>query len=334
MKIMEPKFVDREIEIAKLLELSKQSSTLPIYVYGPEGCGKTRLFKEFIGMFDGIGVYIDALERSELDKALFLSPYIKDCSSLIAEILASTTGSIGRILADKIASILARIASRYKLKNSRIVLVVDDIAHAIGVDKVEWYIKWLYELEWKTIREHEPEAIVFIATTSEGTSLRKVLRHSYSTVKLIWNLPWNGYYQLALQLNPPQMDLIRESWKFTGGNPRKLIELALDYNWNINEWFKKQILRLEPLYREIKVKGLTNELNQVIENPDNIYHKASTRMDQLYHLLLDENLVIYKHMDTLTNTFIQVDSELGIGEYYAWQVPVYKLALEELLKTK
>ena len=326
MKIMEPKFVDREIEIAKLLELSKQSSTLPIYVYGPEGCGKTRLFKEFIGMFDGVGVYIDALERSELDKALFLSPYIKDCSSLIAEIVANLTGNIGRILADKIASILTRIASRYKLKNSRIVLVVDDIAHAIGVEKIEWYIKWLYELEWKTIREHEPEAIVFIATTSEGQSLSEVMRHTYTDVKLVWNLNGESAKKLLLELGISIEKKQEEIWRLTGGNPRAIIEIVRDYEGDISAWKEKILnIRITPMLKQVREKGLIKHLVKAVETQNNI-------TETLEQILVQHNLIIYKAPRTLTDSKIEENLELGIGKYYAWQIPAYREVLKEVLQ--
>ncbi len=72
----EIRFVDRIVELKALKEFCSSFRALPLYVYGPKGCGKTRLLKEFVKRFnnyfgeDAIAIYIDAMERSSLEKAL------------------------------------------------------------------------------------------------------------------------------------------------------------------------------------------------------------------------------------------------------------------------
>jgi len=52
-----------------LREFCSTSRALPLYIFGPEGRGKTRLLREFVKNFtryfsgDGVALYIDALER-------------------------------------------------------------------------------------------------------------------------------------------------------------------------------------------------------------------------------------------------------------------------------
>jgi len=62
------RFVDRERELEALREWCSRSRVTPLYIYGPEGSGKTRLLKEFTLRLkeylggDSIAVYINALE--------------------------------------------------------------------------------------------------------------------------------------------------------------------------------------------------------------------------------------------------------------------------------
>ena len=49
MVLFRAPFVDRALELGFLGGEDGKGSVLPLYVYGPEGCGKTRLLKELIG---------------------------------------------------------------------------------------------------------------------------------------------------------------------------------------------------------------------------------------------------------------------------------------------
>ncbi|RLE83654.1 MAG: hypothetical protein DRJ67_11815, partial [Thermoprotei archaeon] len=49
----EPRFVDRIEELEFLEELSIKGFYPVLYIYGPEGCGKTRLLREFYSRIGG-----------------------------------------------------------------------------------------------------------------------------------------------------------------------------------------------------------------------------------------------------------------------------------------
>jgi AAA+ ATPase superfamily predicted ATPase len=66
------RFVDRERELEALREWCSRSRVTPLYIYGPEGSGKTRLLKEFTLRLkehlggDSIAVYITLLKERVL----------------------------------------------------------------------------------------------------------------------------------------------------------------------------------------------------------------------------------------------------------------------------
>ena len=331
MKAFEPKFINRVEELRALEKLASSTTTLPIYLYGPEGCGKTRLLKEFIRRYQGVGIYIDALERENPFKALQMSPAVENYVDIVKALASSISGEIGRVLVDKLSTILNKVAVKRKLGDESIVIAVDDVTRAIGLNKIEWYVKWLYELIGKLWEKYEPKSILIIATTSEGQSLDLILRHTYASTRLIWNLNQKAFNELIQELNPPNQATIEDLWHVIGGNPRALIEVAYNYKWNINTWLNVLKRKLAKTLITIRSRNLIKELKHVIENPDAIHDKPSPKMEELYKLLIEENLLIYKYMPTLNGGEIPKDLNLSIGEYYAWQIPAYRQILKELL---
>ncbi len=331
MLVTEPRFVDRERELETLRELASYGSPLPIYLYGPEGCGKTRLLREFIKEVRGVTIYIDALERRDPETAIVLNPVIEEVRKFVREVALQAIGPLGTYLADRITLIVEKIAEKVSIEGRSLIVIVDDITRAIGLDRVEWYVKWLYELIGKLHRRYSPKSILIVATTSEGKSLDLVMRHTYTVVKLIWNLPREPFYELVQELKPPNPNLREELWRVTGGNPRALIEIAHVHRWDIGSWLNTLERKLTKVLTTIRSRNLENELMKVIEDPDTVHTEATPKTEQLQQILTEENLLIYKYVTTLHNTEVPSDPELGIGKYYAWQIPAYRDILKKLL---
>jgi hypothetical protein len=101
--------VDREVELAALTMLAERGSPSVLYLYGPEGCGKTRLLREFTERFEGVVVYVDALEERSPERALELSPPIRHAKRVLASVVDAAAGPpVGRLLASMVEALVER----------------------------------------------------------------------------------------------------------------------------------------------------------------------------------------------------------------------------------
>ena len=326
------KFINREVELKELQKFAERGVVIPLYIYGPEGCGKTRLLREFVKRAHGIAIYIDALERKKIDKALLTNEVLGEVKTFFKEFIKETHVPLGTYLANKIFTLLERIHIKVTIKGKPLIVAVDDVVQALGLDEIERYIKWLYELIGKVYDEYNPSSVLIIATTSEGLSLHRISRHTYTEPRLLWNLNHDAFIELSSELKSPNSKITDEVWRFTAGNPRALISIAYMYEWNIKSWLEHLKERLRPIISEIKQQGLDKELRYLLEDPDSPWSKTSEGMLCLYNLLIENNLFMYTGYKTLANTRLKPEPELGIGKYYAWQLPAYRYVLEELLK--
>ncbi|ABL78741.1 ATP-binding protein [Thermofilum pendens] len=332
------RFVNRVKEIDSLRSWCSSQRATPIYLYGPEGCGKTRLLKEFVSRFeeffgeDAIAIYIDALERESLSKAFLSSKSVRIATETLLSLVERFSGlAVGRALAESIVTLVEKALTKRKLEESYILIAVDDVAKAVGLDQIELYVKWLYEAMWKLYEEYKPRAINMAVTTSEGESLNLVLRHRHSYIALLWNLDKRGFEELFEELNPPSSIDFETVWRLLGGNPGKLVELKVTYGWSIDDMIKDATARLVSVAKEVRGRGLVEQVKLIIEDPDNIWHRASVEMGEAERILLRRNLIIYKGMPTIAREDVKPDKEIGIGEYYAWQIPSYREILKKIL---
>lgn len=338
----ELRFIDRVREIEAFKDWASESRATPLYIYGPEGCGKTRLLREFVKRFndffmDGVAVYIDALEDRDVRKALTSSMLI-DISKIGLEAsmdLLQQNIPLGHALSRSISLIIDKIAEktfRRSFKNKYILVIIDDVVRAIGLDRVEYYVKWLYELRWKLEGEYKPKAINFIVTTSEGGSLRLIFRHRHTHPKFIWNLDKKSFEELFYELTPPPNVKIDDVWSLLGGNPGKLVELAKDFRWSLESMVEIYTGKLKDVVTIIYSKGLTEELKALINNPDNGFKTPTESMLILIDILTEANLFMRTGITLAVNSGFKPDKEIGIGEDFGWQIPMYRDILLKLLK--
>ena len=89
--------------------------------------------------------------------------------------------------------------------------------------------------------------------------------------------------------------------------------------------------RLTPIIDEVRGRGLTRELIEVIEDPDVIHEEPTARLIELGDLLTRNNLIIYEWTEAIGGVRVPKNTELGIGEYYAWQLPIYRVVARQVL---
>ncbi len=332
------RFIDRESELKGLREWCSKQRTTPLYLYGPEGCGKTRLLKEFVKDFRkyfgkrAIAIYIDALERTSLDRAILTSSTIKVTKDILRDVIESFMGSpLGKVLAETIPEILERAIAKERFRNNYILVAIDDVTRAIGLDQIEWYVKWLYELMWKFIEDYNPKVLNFIVTTSEGESLRLIQRHRHAHIRMIWNLDKEAFEELFYELKPPTTLEFEDVWNLLSGNPGKLMELAQEFEWNINYMIQSYKRRLKEVVELVIGLGLLKELNAVIENPDSISKISSEKMLELKEILIENNLIMRISFQ-LDFTLPKPNFSIGLGREYAWQVALYRHVLKQIIE--
>ena len=149
-----------------------------------------------------------------------------------ARVIGEIVG-IGGYIAKTITEWLLKGLRKIKVKGKHIVVMVDDVVQAIGVERVNVYTKKLLNL-LEELYTLNVESAAIIVSTSEGRSRREILRHRWATVKLLWNLDSKATLKLLETLKAPEEER-KEYLKLTGGNPRAVIELYYK-GWNIEEW--------------------------------------------------------------------------------------------------
>jgi len=316
----EPPFVNREGELSILLKIVDEGYYPVLYLFGPEGCGKTRLLKEVLarirGEEDYFVVYVDAQSAEDLRKAILAPPRVLE---IMAELVKEIGGPVGRAASLIITKLASRLGE-HEVKGRKVVILLDDIARPLGIDMIEIYTKNLLTL-LEELYALKASSVSIIATTSEGASCAIVAKHNYVRLRQIWNLDKDSTHELLAKLNAPQK-VWDDVWRLTGGNPRSIVELWRR-KWKIDEWIKEVEISLRIIIRQLD-KSERRFLKTVVTNVD-----AVQELPQLRRALIENNLITPIVRPCLGYTPPPCP-ELGIGEDYAWQIPVYKYIVERM----
>ncbi len=312
----ETPFVDRGEELSALAELAARGFYPVLYLYGPEGCGKTRLLLELAGRLERGGylvVYVDAMSARSVRGAVLGPPDVVDA---LAE-AARGAGPAGRLAALAVLE-LGRALARRRVEGRGVVVLVDDVARPLGLDLIEAYAKDLLDLLEELYALGARSALV-LATTSEGTSRRLLARHNYVRLRGLWNLGPAATSELLEALGAP-LGVRAEVWRLTGGNPRSVVELWRR-GWDLSSWLRDVEASVRPL-----LEGLPRDrLRAAVEDVDSVLDEPWLR-----DRLMEANLIAPVDRPCLGYT-PPVDEELGVGERYAWQVPAYRVAVGRLV---
>jgi len=244
---------------------------------------------------------------------------------VVKEVLSATPDPWGKMV-DVTIVIASRIMKRFR--RPRVAVLLDDIFQAVGVENAEAYVKALLNLiEWPPA---EYERVVVLVASSEGITRRRVGRHSWATIKVMWNMAKEGFRQLYDVLPSPKPPF-DEVWRFVGGSPRYL-ERLYGYGWSADAVARE-------IARERGVKALVKRwgayLEKAVEDPDYLWDKYP-ETEALINDLVEANLIV-EVWDRKPHLWIdqpppEKDPELGIGKYYAWQTPLHREAVKKALE--
>ncbi len=139
---------------------------------------------------------------------------------------------------------------------------------------------------------------------------------------LIWNLPREPFKQLYLQLKPPQTMSHELAWQLTGGNPRELARLALEWEWSIENYLHSRLATLvDTLSRYAGSQNLNS--SEVIEEVAKLLNTLSSGIPPKLVEALEEanimiNISLYSHRLTPLP-----ETEPWTGQRWAFQVPIH-----------
>ncbi len=319
----EVEFVDRVTAIGQVEELAEKGTWRPLVMYGPKGCGKTALLMQARAILEDRGyhvVYVNPLAREVgemLQYSSALRRAVKEAFKLFPEPYA-------RIV--DVAINIAGEAMR-RLGRPRLAILMDDIFQAVGVDKAEIYVKALLNLI-----EYPPadyDKVVVLVASSEGVTRERVGRHRWAAMRIMWNMPRDGFAQLYNILPGPKPPP-EEAWRWTGGNP-EVLEGLFRAGWNMD-------VVVDGIVGERGVAALAkrwgNVLGRVVGDPDHLWDWYPDT-EPLIRGLVQANLIV-EVWDRKPHLWIDVppperDVELGIGRHYAWQTPLHREAVRRAL---
>ncbi len=322
-------FVDRDLAIKQVEELAEKG-TFPVYViYGPEGCGKTAFLKQAKEVLErefGYSVVLASPLARSLGEMLQYTPSIRD---IVRDVLGLFPEPYSRI-ADVAINIASGVLRAFN--KPRLAVLMDDIFQAVGLNNVEIYTKALLNLI-----EHPPkiyENIVVLVASSEGASRERIGRHSWATIKIMWNMNKEGFKQLYDAL-PGDKPPFEDVWRLSGGNPRVLENLYRS-GWSVDAVVGDILLS-----KRVKdvIAGFSGSeieiLRQAIQDPDILFKRYREAKD-LVKKLIEMNLVIRvwdrKPYFWIDDPPPERDPELGIGREYAWQTPLHREAVRWVLE--
>ena len=322
------RFSGRTKALKQIEEYAMKGTYPVIVIYGPEGCGKTALFKqavEILKSYDYAVVHVNPIAVDEHEK-LVTSEDIKQLLSEISEPIGSAIRLIGTAI-----EILYKAIRRGIRK--KIALLADDVFQAIGLDQAEVLVKRLLNMIEYPVVDYEK--IVVLVASSEGITRSRIGRHRWANMLAMWNMSREDYKELYEQIPGPKPPF-NNIWKWTGGNPW-LLAMLYEYDWNPRRVvdqlieFRRLISWTTLMSREEK-----EILFKAVEDPDTLLdalRKTPTLVDKLIELNLVVEMFSRKDFLWIDTPPPEKDLEIGIGRFYAWQTPLHREAVKKALST-
>ncbi len=322
------KFADRLRAIKYVIKLGERGSRLPLIIYGPEGCGKSALLRQSYVVLRKLGyevLYIDPL--SDLSRGLECTLGLKE---VVFEVLKSFTGDLSIALVKSIFTVASKLMKL--IKGVKLALLLDDVFQVIGLGSVESYVKQALNLI-----EYPPEPyerVLVMIASSEGLSREYLSRHSWSSTLYMWNMSRGGFEELYTQVPSNKPD-VSVAWGLSGGNPR-MLSILHTHGWDVSKVISEVVggRSIRSTLRRFSREEL-KLLKEAVNDPDILWRNLPDT-NELLKVLIEMNLVSEipeRNEDLWIDELPNVDKELGIGEYIAWQTPIHKEAMKKVLNS-
>ena len=297
-------FVGRRAELEAVKRHNAGQMLMPLFVFGPEGCGKSRLFREAVRRFrewypDGEALLIDATV-DDVDRVFAASSddarreAVEEFVGALSQFAGA--GPLSAPLGKLAARLYARLAKRVYGRARRALIVVDELVGAFGVADVDRVAKGMYHVTDVSLREGDRDRIVnFFVLTSEGESRRRLARHSYVWQAYVWNLPRGDFEELyyrVRELRPGPAPPFDEVWRLYGGNPRALEELAA-LGWDTGTHRRRLAMHrnMGATADLLRKRRLASLALRVVEDVDYLHSGEEAELLDLAHILVRANLV-------------------------------------------
>jgi len=323
-------FIDRDIALKQVEKFAERGTRFPIVIYGPEGCGKTALFKQAKAILEDFGYSVIHINPSgeSIEERFSISEELKELAKELGAYILKDTSS----LITKAVEIL--YAAVRKGIRRKIAILADEVFQAIGLDKAEQLVKSLLNMiEWPSI---DYEKIVVLVSSSEGVSRERVGRHTWADIRIMWNTSRDGFKQLY-EVPPDPKPSFEDIWRIAGGNPR-ILEKLYRADWDIDFVISSMVKEKDIHIWVYSLNGKSRDiLMEIVNDPDTILYKlCDERVKKLLRELIEKNLIV-GIWDREPRFWIdppppEKDSELGVGRYFAWQTPLHREAVKRALE--
>ncbi len=330
------RFVNRADE-ARLL-LSYGFATVSVLV-GPKGCGKTELARALVRGVEAAGAPVDTVYLGYEVDAQAARTVIEVVSKPLAKSLLELIGRLaggleavgpGAAVARGLVSAADVLAALWRTLHRRPIMVfVDELRSPLEpAARQELELRANDVIRLAADRDVEVK-LVYLSSDAVASRLARIVGAKVGWL-LAWNLDWIGFVELLSQLEPPYTLEPVLVWQLTGGNPRDLISLALDYGWAVEDYVRSRLaLVAETLSsyarsREISEAQLVEEAAKLLET---LSQGLPPRLiDALEEANIVLNVSLYRAVSRLP------DGEPWAGRRWAFQVPVYYWVLKAVVE--
>ncbi len=291
-------YVPRVGVVSRLLHLLEKG-IIPI-VYGPRGAGKSTLLRCLANVGARYGIRVVYV-------SLYTSPPVA-----VGELPAALERRLQR-LAERDARRRGTEIASLALELSRLggILVVDGFDVGLGEGEAGGVVRAVYE--YSMARGTVPHLVL---VTSDAPVLQQASSLQVGNVvfALVWHMGRAEHERLVRELG--YTGDVDELYRLTGGSPHAAVSIA-ELDWDVEAWLEAVV---RPMVEEAVAE--LARLGVYLDNldPDYVGSRPAAR-----YALLRKNMLTRLVGVRLS----EVPRADWIGSRWAWQLPVYKMLLEE-----